>query len=131
MNAEWTNTTGHPISYFSTKWIVPPAPATDNGQLVYLFNGIQQTSSGPFILQPVLQWGVSPAGGGSYWSITNWYVNGMGGIALKGNLVQVNSGDVLRGVMTLTGTVGHAVQLPVVVRRFVDGGSQRHRTSPS
>jgi hypothetical protein len=106
INSEWTNTTGNPISYFSSKWVVPPAPATDNGQLVYLFNGIQQTNSGPFILQPVLQWGNSPAGGGSNWAITNWYVDGQGGLALHGSLVNVNPGDELQGVMTLTGQSG-------------------------
>ena len=106
INTEWTNTSGNPISYFSASWIVPPAPGTDNGQLVYLFNGIQQNSGGPFILQPVLQWGSSPAGGGKYWSITNWYVDGQGGTALHGNLVQVNPGDVIQGIMTLTGQTG-------------------------
>lgn len=106
INGEWTNTSANPISYFSARWTVPPAPATDNGQLIYLFNGIQQTNTGPFILQPVLQWGSSPAGGGKFWSITNWYVNGQGGLALHGSLVQVNPGDVIQGVMTLTGQNG-------------------------
>jgi len=102
----WTNNSTNPISYFKTRWIVPPEPATDNGQTIFLFNGIQQTSAGPFILQPVLQWGSSAAGGGSYWSITNWYVNGQGGTALHGPLIAVNPGDVLEGIMTLTGQTG-------------------------
>src|SRR5206468_7546853 len=41
VNSGWTNTSGNPISYFSTRWVVPPPPATDNGQLIYLFNGIE------------------------------------------------------------------------------------------
>lgn len=99
----WTNSTGNPISYFKTRWEVPPEPATDNSQIVFLFNGIQSFGTDAFILQPVLQWGGgSSAGGGSYWSITNWYV-GSDGSALYGPLVQVNPGDVLEGVMTLTG----------------------------
>ena len=40
----WQNETGNPISYFSTKWIVPPPPTTDNNQLIYLFNGIETSS---------------------------------------------------------------------------------------
>src|SRR3569833_1981458 len=36
----WMNTSGSPINYFSTDWIVPPPPSTKNGQLIYLFNGI-------------------------------------------------------------------------------------------
>src|SRR5262249_32942849 len=55
--ASWTNNTGAPISLFSTTWVVPPAPATQSGQLIYLFNGIQNSG---FIYQPVLQWGSSP-----------------------------------------------------------------------
>lgn len=107
VNSEWTNDTGNPISYFKTRWEVPPAPATDDGQLVYLFNGMQQAASGPFILQPVLQWGSSPAGGGRFWSITSWYVNGEGGVALHGSLKRVNPGDVIEGIMTLTAQEGN------------------------
>jgi hypothetical protein len=101
----WTNGSANPISYFQTRWAVPPAPASDNGQTVFLFNGIQSFGADVFILQPVLQWGTSSAGGGSYWSITNWYV-GSDGTALYGPLIQVNPGDVLEGIMTLTGQTG-------------------------
>jgi len=60
------------------------------------------------ILQPVLQWGNSPAGGGSFWAITNWFVGSPEtGIALHGPLVQVNSGDILQGIMTLQGQSGN------------------------
>jgi hypothetical protein len=54
--ASWTNNTGAPISLFSTSWIVPPAPATQSGQTIFLFSGIQNSG---FIYQPVLQWGSS------------------------------------------------------------------------
>jgi hypothetical protein len=101
----WTNTSGNPISYFKSRWAVPHNPATDHGQTIFLFNGIQSFGANVFILQPVLQWGPSFAGGGSYWSIANWYV-GSDGTALVGSLVQVNPGDVLEGIMTLTGQTG-------------------------
>jgi hypothetical protein len=101
----WTNASANPISYFKTQWAVPPAPSTDHTQTVFLFNGIQSFGTDVFILQPVLQWGPSHAGGGSYWSITNWYV-GSDGTALFGPLIQVNPGDVLEGIMTLTGQIG-------------------------
>ena len=100
----WFNTSANPISYFTTQWAVPPAPATDHDQTIFLFNGIEP-DDGAFILQPVLQWGSSAAGGGDYWSITNWYV-GSDGTALYMPLIQVNTGDVLEGVMTLTGDNG-------------------------
>jgi len=38
--AYWLNTTGKPVTGFQTTWNVPPAPATDNGQTIFLFNGI-------------------------------------------------------------------------------------------
>jgi hypothetical protein len=104
VDSGWTNDSGTPISYFSTNWIVPPAPATSNGQTIFLFNGIT-TAPQDFILQPVLQWGSSQAGGGSFWSITNWFV-GSDGTAMFGPLITVNTGDNLQGIMELTAQAG-------------------------
>jgi hypothetical protein len=98
--AFWRNNSGNPVSRFSTTWVVPPAPVTDHGQTIFLFNGIQNST---MIYQPVLQWGSSGAGGGSYWTVASWYADGAGGIANYSDLVQVNPGDVLTGVMTQTG----------------------------
>jgi uncharacterized protein DUF4214 len=56
------------------------------------------------ILQPVLQWGPSAAGGGQYWAVASWYADGSGGTAHYSTLVQVNAGQVLVGVMTQTGS---------------------------
>jgi hypothetical protein len=98
--ADWTNNTGRPINVFRTTWIVPPPPATQSGQVIFLFNGIQNST---MIYQPVLQWGPSADGGGNYWSVASWYADGQGGPAFKTPLVQVNPGDVLVGVITLTG----------------------------
>jgi hypothetical protein len=101
--ASWTNATGIPVSSFSTTWVVPDPPATQSGQVIFLFPGIQNET---MIYQPVLQWGVSAAGGGNYWAVASWYVDGQGGLALHSNLVQVNPGDTLVGVMTQTGHSG-------------------------
>ena len=43
---------------------------------IFLFNGIQNSTS---IYQPVLQWGPSAAGGGNFWTVASWYVDGAGG----------------------------------------------------
>jgi hypothetical protein len=75
-------------------------PVMESDQLIYLFNGLEPTS-GYTILQPVLQWGLSPAGGGNYWAITNWYVSASGDY-FCGSLITVNPGDTLQGVMQLT-----------------------------
>jgi hypothetical protein len=95
----WLNVTGTPMSSFSGSWIVPPPPATGSGQTIFLFIGIQNSS---YILQPVLQWGASYAGGGSYWSISNWYVDGQNGHTSVRPLVRVNPGDQLMASMSLT-----------------------------
>jgi len=104
-NSQWRNGGAEPIVYFSTTWVVPPVPASSDGQTVFLFNGMQPDSAA-HILQPVLQWGSSAAGGGNYWSITNWYADGQGGPAVYQSVIQVNTGDVLQGVMTCTGQSG-------------------------
>lgn len=97
--ADWTNITGLPITSFATTWTVPAAPRTQSGQTIFLFNGIQNSS---MIYQPVLQWGPSAAGGGSYWAVASWYADGQGGTAYYTTPIRVSPGDVLVGVMTLT-----------------------------
>jgi hypothetical protein len=105
--AYWNNGTGKTFNSFSTAWVVPPAPAAQANplQTIFLFNGIQNFGTNFGILQPVLQWGPSAAGGGNYWSIGNWYVTS-GGQAFHSPLARVNSGDRLTGLMTLTGSSG-------------------------
>jgi hypothetical protein len=94
----WSNNSGQPVSSFSTTWTVPPAPAIAGNQTIFLFNGIQNST---MIYQPVLQWGSSAAGGGQYWAIASWYADGQNGHVFHSDLVQVNVGTSLTGVMTL------------------------------
>jgi hypothetical protein len=101
--AWWRNTTGNPISSFATTWEVPAPPRTQSGQLIYLFNGIQNAT---MIYQPVLQWGSNGAFGGNYWCVASWYADGQTGQATHSTPVQVNPGQVLIGVITQTGTTG-------------------------
>ena len=97
----WWDSGGTPITSFSTTWLVPQPPSTTSGQIIFLFNGIQNTGSNFGILQPVLQWGTSGAGGGNYWAVASWYVTS-GGQAFHTTLVPVNAGSTLVGVMTQT-----------------------------
>jgi len=120
----WMNNSGTPINSFATKWAVPNPPASQDNQLIYLFNGLENAASN-VILQPVLQWGVSPIGGGNYWAIANWYVGApSSGLAFHGPLVEVAPGVNLGGIMTLTAQngglfnynsafIGYAADLPV------------------
>ncbi len=100
--AYWANDTTKPITYFTTNWTVPAVPASQGSQTLFLFNGMQDgTTASSYIVQPVLQWGSSAAGGGKYWAITNWYVSSAN--AFFGSLVKVSTGTNLQGTMTQTG----------------------------
>jgi hypothetical protein len=93
----------NPIQSFSTTWNVPGIPQYD-GQTIMLFNGAMNGTPGSAtaILQPVLQFGPTAAGGGDYWAITNWYVYNGGTSAIYGSLVEVSPSTVLTGVMGAT-----------------------------
>jgi hypothetical protein len=62
---------GRNITASSATLYVPPLPSSYDGQQIGLWNGIQ-SSNGGALLQPVLQYGVSPAGGGAFWSIVSF-----------------------------------------------------------
>lgn len=87
------------ISYFSTRWIVPLAPTTNNNQIIDLFNGL---SNYGYIIQPVLQWAISPTDeGGYYWVLRNWFVSYSEAIFCGPN-IKVNPGDSILGIIKLT-----------------------------
>jgi hypothetical protein len=104
--AYWSNpNTSNPITYFTTNWTVPNVPSNKGSQTIFLFNGMQDgLTSSSYIIQPVLQWGPSAAGGGKYWAITNWYVSGSS--AFYGSLITVSAGTSLQGVMQETAHSG-------------------------
>lgn len=99
---EWTDSTNSPIWRLETSWVVPPPPLSDSGQLIYVFNALED-QAGDDILQPVLQWGTSGAGGGSYWSVASWYVDSASH-AFTTPAVRVNPGQTLIGVLSFDGT---------------------------
>ncbi len=98
--ADWTSAAAGPVSRFSATWTVPQPPQTPSGQTLFLFSAMQNAS---MMAEAVLQWGVSAAGGGPYWSAACWYVDKAGGAVRHSELVPVKPGDVLTAVMTLTG----------------------------
>jgi hypothetical protein len=99
-HADWSNTTGSPINCFTTTWVVPPPPASQSSQVIFIFNGITNST---MIYQPVLQWGFNGLFGGNYWVVASWYAAGQGGTARYSSYTLVNPGDVLVGVITRTG----------------------------
>ncbi|KAF8313640.1 hypothetical protein DL93DRAFT_2097674 [Clavulina sp. PMI_390] len=101
--AYWTNTASSPISSFTTTWTVPAVPASNVGQTLFTFNSIEP-ASGNAILQPVLQYGPSAAGGGSYYAVASWYL--VGSQTYYTSPVKVSTGATLNGVITLTSSSG-------------------------
>jgi hypothetical protein len=82
-------------------WMVPPAPPVNDGQLLFYFPSVQNDQ---YIVQPVLQWGVSALGGGAFWAVANWCVmgNGSGGVTkFHTALTRVNVGDELYGSVSM------------------------------
>jgi hypothetical protein len=104
--AGWLNVTGSPVTQFLSTWTVPPAPADQSSQLLYLFNGMQ-TADGQIIVQPVLQWGDHGADNdgvnrtGPFWTVASWIVGGPDGSATHTPHIQVSPGDNLVGAITL------------------------------
>ena len=98
--ASWYNLSRSPIAYFVTDWNVPPPPSSYTGQTLFLFNSIEP-ADGNAILQPVLQYGPSEAGGGEWWAITSWYV--VGDQAYYAGLYDVTPGTFLAGQIRLLG----------------------------
>jgi hypothetical protein len=104
--ADWTNTTGTPITRLTTTWVVPPPPPKPSSQLIYLFNGLEP-ADGSYILQPVLQWGDygKDSDGqqrtGPFWTAASWLVGGPTNAAWHSPHVRVNPGDVLVGSISL------------------------------
>jgi len=91
---------GDSVDEITGTWTVP-APPLENGALIYIFNGLEPTSGG-VIIQPVLQYGATTAGGligGNYWTIAGWLVNSN---AYHSPGVKVSTGDTIRGTTYVT-----------------------------
>ena len=74
-------------------WAVPPDPGSYNGQTVFLFPGFEDYNDVKSILQPVLQYGPSAAGGGEYWSVAAWNCC-PSGTADYSSLIGANNGTI-------------------------------------
>jgi len=95
----------NPYSHFSASWKVPSPPIRYSNQLIYLFISMDGVSFNDndtviHIIQPVLQWGKSPAGGGDYWSICNWHVTSTLQY-FHDSLIRVDPGTILKGTIKL------------------------------
>lgn len=95
----FTNAFGYDwINKLDGWWRVPLAPRQSAGQTVFLFTAAEPVS-GNAIIQPVLQYGPSAAGGGNFWAEAVWYISSAGNV-FHSSLVRVNVGDTIEGYMT-------------------------------
>lgn len=78
--AQWKNNIDEEINSFVTSWDVPGPPFSYDRQTLFIFNALEPIRTDDpdslQILQPVLQHGVSAAGGGGYRAIASWYLCG-------------------------------------------------------
>lgn len=98
-----------PVQVTSTTWTVPSAPPSyANTQAIFIFNSLQSADS-LTIIQPVLQYGAGPAGGGNYWSVQNYYIHAAVGSSpvFTGPVITVSPGTVLTGTITKSGSSGN------------------------
>ncbi|KAJ7249028.1 hypothetical protein C8J57DRAFT_1522090 [Mycena rebaudengoi] len=76
-SASWINTLPTPISFFQSTWTVPNFPSTDHGQTIFVLNSMEPSAGAHDAhVRNVLQFGPSAAGGGSFWTVSNWYITG-------------------------------------------------------
>jgi len=103
----WSNYQGSSFTSYNGSWSVPPTPADPATQTLFLFTGFQNAFTVPKnitnIIQPVLQWGTSAAGGGKYWALASWYVDSAGNVYYSA-VTQTASGHNIQGNMMVSGT---------------------------
>lgn len=90
------------FAYLHANWTVPPAPSKNDGQIVFLFPGLEDYKDFPVvkgskvsIIQPVLGWNRDYP---SAWSIASWNCC-VSGTVFEAPPVRVNSGDTILGYM--------------------------------
>lgn len=97
---EYEKSSSDVVTFLSGKWKVPKDPSR-GGQLLYLWNGIEP-HSGEGVLQPVMQYGSSAAGGGNSWGVASWYVSSDHG-SYHTSLVDLRTGGTVLGTVSLSG----------------------------
>jgi hypothetical protein len=82
------------VGVFQNDFHVPEAPGNFDGQLIYIFPGMQ---GGGAIIQTVIQYGNNGGWGGQYWTLNTWAGGGgeYNGNYYSGNVISVSTGDVI------------------------------------
>eukprot|EP01084_Bolivina_argentea_P133380 235388_1 len=102
---------GDTVDSFLGDWTVPNSSPKQSGPILYMFTGLQNIDwvpperdpGKPFdIIQPVMQYGGSAAGGGSYWASASLY-DTLTYEVMHGRPLKHNPGDKILGNITKTG----------------------------
>jgi hypothetical protein len=115
---------GQAFSWLDENITVPQNPNSKDSQTLYFFPGLVSSSvPGCGILQPVLQWGATPIGGGQYWTMASWWVLSINQYATNGidytNVGHSISGEIsttdpnIYSVITTDNTTGAQIYLGV------------------
>jgi len=116
----YTNTQSN-LAGCDAKWQVPGEPPVAGGQTMFLFNGYQDIAA-TFILQPVLQWGLSAAGGDpNDWTGASWAVEGSE--YWCGPVIDCNVGDTIWGYVSYNELNGDKFQSVDFNNETTDDGS--------
>jgi hypothetical protein len=73
VESSWAYSSKTQFNHLDTGYWLVPATPVNHGQTIFFFPSLENNAS---IIQPVLQWGPSAAGGGAFWTFANWYVTG-------------------------------------------------------
>jgi len=88
-------TTQSAYAFLYSFWTVPKAPTKNDGQTIYLFNGMEDYKDVVTIIQPVLGWNSDYA---SAWGLASWNCCESGTV-YEGSPVHASSGDLVYGYM--------------------------------
>lgn len=94
---------GGEVQEFTADLVVPAEPSRNDGQLLYVFTGLQDEPT-TMILQPVLQWGA--AGDPPGWRLCSWLVDRQTGEARSTQTVAIASGTTVRAYIRREGKDG-------------------------
>jgi hypothetical protein len=122
-------TTSTSYGELTVNWTVPPAPAANNGQTVYLFPGLEDINHIVSIIQPVLGWNADFS---AAWSIASWNCC-PSGITVESPPLRVKAGHEILGTIKDTCSAGtlSCSTWDVTTEDATTGKSTKLRNTPS
>jgi hypothetical protein len=108
------------------EFFAPDAPAAYDGQTVFYFPSLMP-SNGAAIIQPVIQYGSSAAGGGKGYYAGSWYIDHLGN-TYHSTLMKLNPRDIVMGTINSSNCDNSGIcKWTITVAKF-DGSDSRTLT---